>query len=74
MGWGEAVRDAQIAVHAHESCRALSADLLRYVTWTVFQLLEDYTVVQWDFSEGMEKIWDARTACLMGWRCQSESF
>lgn len=68
MGWGEAVRDAQIAVHAWESCRDFAADLLRYVTWTVFLWLEDYTVVQWGFSEGMEKIWDPRTGCLVGWK------
>lgn len=56
MGWGEAVRDDQIAVRAQESCRDFAADLLRYVTWTIFMWLEDYTVVQWDCSEGMEKI------------------
>lgn len=56
MGWGEAVGDAQIAVHAQESCRDFAADLLRYVTWTVFLWLEDCAVVLWDLSEGMEKI------------------
>lgn len=56
MGQGEAVRDVQIAVHAQESCRDFAADLLKDVTWTVFFQLEDYTVVQWDFSEGMENI------------------
>lgn len=43
MGWGEAVRDAQLVVHAWESCRDFAANLLRYVTWTVFLLLEDYS-------------------------------
>lgn len=74
MGWGEAVGDAQIAVHAQESCRDFAADLLRYVTWTVFLWLEDCAVVLWDLSEGMEKIWDPRTAFLMGWRFQPENF
>lgn len=76
MGWGEAVRDAQIPVHAQESCRGFAADLLRCVTWMVFLWLEDYTDALWDLSEGMEKIWDPRTPCLMGtgWRFQSESF
>lgn len=70
MGWGEAVRDAQIAVHAQESCRDFAADLFRYVTWTVFLQLGGYTAVWCDFSGGMEKIGDPRAACLMGWRSQ----